>query len=214
MPRALRFVLGDTEYPFSLEKVDRTKLYGFKETVALDENEDACELATLADDGRTLIGKGGTGLGWLDADGCWTNKADLRPHNVDGDLVEPVPSSFNAPIKLFETASEADFLQHNIRLVYHLHWEPGESSLPPESGLDDLMAELRRGTIFKYAYSYRGGLEADTAFMLLNESDELMMLVGNVAEVQFVGMQSALPLEEESESDGDNTSSMLSFDMI
>jgi hypothetical protein len=213
MARALKFQLGETEYPFSLEKVDRTKLYGSKDTIALDENGTECSLATLADDGRTLIGKGGTGLGWLDADGLWRDKSELKPHNVDGDLVEPVPSSFNAPIKLFDSATPAEFLEHNIRLVYKLRWEPAESSSAPENGLDELIAELKRGTIFKFAYSYRGGLEADAAFLLLNEADDLMMVVGNSTDVRFVGIQSQAPTEPVEEID-DNSDASLSFDMI
>ena len=213
MARALKFQLGETEYPFSLEKVDRTKLYGSKETIALDENDTACSLATLADDGRTLIGKGGTGLGWLDADGLWRDKSELKPHNVDGDLVEPVPSSFNASIKLFESATAAEFLEHNVRLVYRLRWEPAEASASPENGLDELLGELKRGTIFRFPYSYRGGLEADVGFMLLSENGDLMMVVGNPAEVRFVGMQSQAPAEtlEATSDDGDES---LSFDMI
>ena len=36
-------------------------------------------MATLADDGRTLIERGGTGIGYLSVDGDWCDKTDLMP---------------------------------------------------------------------------------------------------------------------------------------
>ncbi len=118
MAKPLVFQLGDRDIAFSLNKVDRSKLYGFKEVQALDESNHVCRLGDLAGDGCTLIGRGGTGLGWLDADGCWREKAELVPVDTDGNTIEPVPSSFSAPIKLFETGDGRRLLgtQHSIGL--------------------------------------------------------------------------------------------------
>ncbi len=213
MAKPLVFLFGDQEIPLQLGKVDRGKLYGSKDTEAVDDQDQVCELATLADDGRTLIGRGGTGLGWLDADGKWCDKAQLNPHNVDGDPIEPVKSSFGAPIKLFDNASVEDVLDHSIRLVYQLRFDgPGESEASAQN-IDDLMVELKRGTIFKFPYSYRGGLEADVAFLLSNEEDELMLLVGNPTEVAFVGIQSQVTVDD-SEAAGDDGGGLMDFDMI
>ena len=105
MAKSLVFHLGEDEFSFAINKVDRSKLYGSKEVEAFDESDQKCELATLAGDGCTLIGRGGTGLGWLDADGSWRDKSQLTPIDKDGQEIEPVPSSFHAPIQLFETAT-------------------------------------------------------------------------------------------------------------
>jgi len=86
----------------------------------LDENDEPCELTTLADDGKTLIGKGGTGIGYLDADGNWSDKSQLNPVNLEGKPIEPVLSSFSAPIQLAQEISIEDYLDHNIRLIYQL----------------------------------------------------------------------------------------------
>ena len=58
-----------------MTKVDRAKLYGYKELLVLDENGETCEMATLAEDGHTVVGKGGTGMGYLSADGQWCDKS-------------------------------------------------------------------------------------------------------------------------------------------
>lgn len=202
MPRSLIFHLGETEFSVALNKVDRRKLYGYKDVEAIDESETACELATLADDGRTLIGRGGTGLGWIDADGSWHEKSDLTPVDKDGEKIDPVPSSFAAPIKLFETATVEQFLEHDIRLVYAIDLD-GETS--------DAMKELKRGTIFTFPYSYRGGLEADIAFLLTNANGDPMMVVGNPTQLEFTGMQAPVTVAEDEEGE---EGSLMDFDMI
>ena len=55
-------LLDGQEFPVSLVKVDRDKLYGSIEIEAFDEKGNAAELKVLAADGKTLIDKGGTAL--------------------------------------------------------------------------------------------------------------------------------------------------------
>lgn len=204
MPRPLVFQLGESEFSFTLKKVDRSKLYGFKEVKALNESEEKCELATLAGDGRTMIGKGGTGLGWLDADGNWREKAELKPVDTNGEEIQPVGSSYSAPVKLFDTASVEDYLEHNVRLVYGVECD-GDFS--------EIQSELDRGTIFKFDYSYRGGLEADVGFLLNNEDGTPMMAVGDRTKVEFLSLAApAATAEPEAEEKGDLD--MMDFDMI
>lgn len=207
MAKPLVFLFGDHEIPLNINKVDRTKLYGFKEVEAVGDDEELCELATLADDGRTLIGRGGTGLCWLDADGAWCNKGELKPVDVNGDEIRAVPSSFSAPIKLFDNATPEDLLNCNIRLVYSLE------AVNEDANLAELQTELKRGTIFTFPYSYRGGLEADTAFMLNNEEGETMLAVGTKTEFSFVGIQSQV-LSDDAEAAEDEDEDSMSFDMI
>ncbi|MEM7559152.1 MAG: hypothetical protein AAF394_08510 [Planctomycetota bacterium] len=216
MPRALVFQFGDGTLPLQMQKIDRSKLYGSKDVAALDAEEQACELATLADDGRTLVGKGGTALGWLDADGKWCSKNDLRPHNVDGDLVEPVPSSFDAPVKLFDTVTPDEYLSHNIRLMYRLVLDTSkvDDADAAEGEFAELVKQLQGGAIFSFPYSYRGGLAADAAFLLMNEEDEPMMVVGNPTQAAFVGIQAKVLEEEPQSGDTEDASDMMGFDMI
>ncbi len=162
MAKPLVFQFGGRDLPFGLNKVDRSKLYGYKETEVLAEDGQRCELATLADDGCTVVGRGGTGIGQVSVDGRWCDKQELKPIDVEGNPLTPVASSFNAPIRLLETASVADYLSHNIRLVYHLL---------PDGDVADLVTVMQQGTLFSFPYSYRGGLVADAGFLLLGEDD-------------------------------------------
>jgi len=162
--RSIEFDYGGQPIEFEMHKVDRTKLYGFKVLEVLDENGAPCELTTLADDGKTLIGKGGTGIGYLTADGDWCEKGDLKPVDLEGKPITPVKSSFSAPIPLAKEISIEEYLNHNFRLIYLLELKEENPKL---------VEQLKSGTIFKFGYSFRGGLEADAGVMLMNDDDEI-----------------------------------------
>src|SRR5260221_701392 len=98
---------------FTLEKVDRTKLYGYVETEVMDESGKRCELGTLAGDGRSIIGKGGTAIAYLSQDGLWRKKAELKPVDVHGKVITPVKSTFDAPVALERQATIDDYLSHS-----------------------------------------------------------------------------------------------------
>jgi len=205
MPRTLSFTLGENQIDFAMHKVDRSRLYGFKDLLVLDEEGEACELTTLAEDGKTLIGKGGTGIGYLDVDGNWVDKSDLTAVDLEGIKIDPVPSSFAAPIVLGAKADAEDFLNHNIRLIYRLESEALD---------ENLAADLADGAIFKFDYSFRGGLEADVGFLLHNEAGEIFFLVGDPSHVAYVGLQQAAPTAAEATGDDSSAEDLMDFGMI
>jgi hypothetical protein len=128
------FQFGDHEIPFALEKIERSRLYGYKEVEVLDEHGRRCELATLADDGRTVVGRGGIAMGYLSVEGQWCDRSQLTAVDLDGKPMAPIPSSFGAPIKLFDTVDVGVYLSHDIRLVYQLRPEGDASGLAAEPG--------------------------------------------------------------------------------
>ena len=202
MAKPLVFQLGDGDIAFGLNKVDRSRLYGYKEVEVLDEKGRRCELATLAGDGHTVIGRGGSSFAQLSVDGEWCEKSALKPVDTDGHEMQPVPSSYSAPIPLTEPTTVADYLQHNIRLVYQLE---------PEGDATAIYDRLKEGAIFKFAYSYRGGLEADAAFLIQGADSNYFMAVGSPTRVEFIGPTQVSTVEEESEGDD---ADMMDFDMI
>jgi hypothetical protein len=201
MAKPLVFQFGEAELPFALNKVDRSKLYGYKELEVLDEQGRRCELATLAGDGQTVVGRGGAALAQLDADGRWTDKSQLKPIDLEGREIQPVASSYSAPIPLLEMATVDEYLRHNIRLVYQLE---------PSADVAPLAELLKSGAIFKFPYSYRGGLEADAGFLMQGEDGNLFLLVGSPTRLEFIGMAQVAAVEEETEEEGE----LMDFDMI
>src|SRR5882757_8757636 len=120
-PLVLRF--GSDEIPFDLSKVDRAGLYGFIETEAQDAKGRKCFSATLADDGQTLVGSGGSAFASLAPDGSWLEKSSLKAIDAQGNPIVPVPSSYSAPVPVTKTATIDEYLSHNIRAVYQISCE-------------------------------------------------------------------------------------------
>lgn len=203
--RELTFSWQDAPVALGLEKVDRSKLYGFVEEVVLDEDGTPCELATLAGDGRTVIPKGGTGLVYLDHEGRWIERDDMTAVTPEGEVLEATPSSFDAPIALETRATADDVLGCDARLVYQLHTT---DSLP-----EALAAALGEGAIFTFPFAYRASLTPDTAFLLEGAQGGLFLLACVPLEVQFVRHTPRVPPELV---DGDGTADgeLLDFDLL
>jgi hypothetical protein len=205
MAKPLVFEYAGQRIECDLAKISREKLYGYKETEALDDAGRRCELATLADDGHTLIGRGGVALGYLTADGEWRDKTQLKPVSPEGEELKPFPSSFSAPIELTDRISTEAFLEHDVRAVYHL------SSAAEWAALKD---ELTSGTVFAFPFSYRGGLTPDTAFLLANLAGEVFLAVGKRADIRFVDLKETAELLAEEGEEGEEEADMMDFEMM
>jgi len=201
--KPLVFNFGGSELAFQLNKIDRSKLYGYKELEVLDQQGRRCELATLAGDGHTVVGRGGAALATLDADGRWCDKSQLKPVDLDGKEICPVASSYSSAIDCLAPCSVDEYLQHNIRLVYQLEAEGDVASLADE---------LRQGTIFKFPYSYRGGIEADAGFLLAGEDGNVFFAVGNPTKVEYIGLAQVAVAEDENPETEEMD--LMDFDMI
>jgi len=191
MAKPLVLTYDGKDIPFSLAKVDRSKLYGSVDIETLDEDGNICEMAVLAGDGKTLIGKGGTALAYISQNGEWCDKSNLKPVDFDGNEIKPVQSSFNQPNPLERKVTIDEFLNFNIRSSYMLNCE---TELDPK-----LLDELGNGAIYAFPFSYRGGLEPDTAFLLKGTDDTIWMLVGKETEIHFIGYEQTAAVEEAEE---------------
>ena len=205
MARALGFRHGSVELAFGLEKLDRKKLYGFVDSEATDAEGRPCELAVLASDGRTLVGRGGSSLLMLNADGQYCPREELSPVRESGEPVTRVPSSFDAPIALDRRASIDELLSHNIKSVY---------LLTPPMGADELLKELRQGFIYTFPFSYRGGLDPDVGFLVANGEGAPFLLLGKPTQFQFVSLAQEAAVDEETALDTDDESDDMDFAMM
>jgi hypothetical protein len=173
---------------FAIQKVDRTKLYGYVDLEVVDEAGRACELGTLLGDGHSVVGKGGTGLAYLSPDGLWRRKAELRPVDRDGNPIPTVKSTFDSVVPLSDQATIEDYLSHNIHLIYLLTHEPPEGmSAQP---IDELTEDLRGGTIYRFPFCYRGGIAATVGFLLAGGDGNLFLCVGVPTTIEYVGLKS------------------------
>ncbi len=203
MAKPLVLSLDGQEFPVRLTKIDREKLYGTVEIEAFDDKGNPVALRVLAYDGKTVIDKGGTALATVNESGNSISRKDLVPVNSDGEELEPVPSSFSVTNEL-ETASIDEYLSLSVKSVYSLDSEDG-------SELDLLKDVLSDGRIYKFPFSYRGGIEYDAACLLENHGD-IFMVVGVPSSLQYLKLGQAAVLdtvEEQAVSEED-----LDFDLL
>ncbi len=203
MPRELILSLDGREFPVTMVKIDRDKLYGSVEIEAFDEKGREASLRVLAADGKTLIDKGGTSLATVNEKGTSVDRTSLKAVDENGDPIEPVPSSFNGP-NVLERATTDEYLSQMLKSVYLLG--PGE-----DGDIKYLLDHLAGDDIFTFPFSYRGGLEYDKAFVLGAEN-EAFMVVGKPAEFVFLKLNQATVLDsvEEQEVSVDD----LDFDLL
>ncbi len=205
MAKPLVLNFGGTDFPFQLSKVERSDLYGSVETETLDEQGRKCFLATLADDGKSIITSGGSAFATLSADGSWVEKKTLIPTDSQGNAIKPCPSSYAAPCPLETKVSIDDYLSHNIRAVYQVSCEVD---------MGPLMDELKQGTIFQIPYSFRGGLEPDAGFLLLSADGTPFFAVGTPTKLEFVGFDQPAAVVEEEDPFADAEDDSLDFGMM
>jgi len=192
MARPLTLSLDGEEYQISLVKIDRDKLYGSVDIEAYDEKGNEASLRILAADGKTLIDKGGTALATLTDKGDSVERNELVPVDAEGKPIEQVASSFGKTTPV-EVATIEDYFLQIIKSVYLV--------LPFEGAeLKGLRDVLSAGRIFTFPFSWRGGIEYDTAY-LIGAEDEVFIVVGKQAEFEYVKLNQAALLDAGEEED-------------
>lgn len=175
---------GGEQFKLLPQKIDRNKLYGYTELRAQNAEGAVCCQASINSDGVNIICPGATKIAVLDEKGNWVDKQSLIPTNEDGSVLKWIPSSFDGGINLTEEATLEDILDLTIQSVYQLTGED-------VAGLVNEIGDR----IFTFDFSYRGGFEANTAFMLASEGS-LFLLSGVKGSFEYLG------LEEVGELDG------------
>lgn len=203
MARPLVLSLDGTEFPVTLVKIDREKLYGRVEIEAYDEKGREASLRVLAADGKTLIDKGGTALATVTDKGDSVDRNDLIPITVDGEKIEQVPSSFNQT-NILKPATVEDYFTQVVKSVYLVG--PHE-----DADISGLLDHLSTERIFTFPFSWRGGIEYDNAFVI-GAGGEAFIVVGKQADFQFIKLNQAAMLDASEEED--LSADELDFDLM
>jgi len=191
--------LDDVEYDVAPTKVDRRKLYGWTQTVALDDAGRECTLASMDGSGTFVIPPGGTGLGILAPDRSWVDRSGLKAVTTDGQDAPLPPSSYDAPVALTRVVTPDELLDFNITAVYQLA-DSGELSI----ALGD--------RILAFDYVYRAGYTSNQAFVLAADG-AAFMLVGYRNDFAYVGLAQAEGVDEE-EADEPDADDDIDFSMF
>ena len=206
MPRQLILSLDGREFPVTLVKIDRDKLYGSVEIEAFDEKGREASLRVLAADGRTLIDKGGTALTTVNEKGTSVDRTTLKAVDEDADPIEPVPSSFNEPNEL-KPADLEDYMSQMFKSLYLI--QPA----PEDGDLSYLKDHLDGEQIYTFPFSWRGGLEHDQAYVL-GSGGEAFMVVGKPADFEYVKLNQATALDTTATEEEEISADDIDFDLL
>lgn len=203
MAKVLRLSLDGNEFEVMITRIDRDDLYGRVEVEAFDEKGKPAELKVLAADGKTLIERGGSALAVVNEKGDSVERTELTPVDIDGKELAKVESSFGQTNAL-DKADVDDYLGLVVKSVYVL--DPAE-----DADIDFLLGHLDGGQMYKFPFSYRGGIEHDAAYILGNGKDAFMIL-GKDGDVDYLKLNQATVLDpqEEVEISADE----ISFDLL
>lgn len=193
---------GEEESRFDFSKVDRSKLYGRRERVILDENGDRCVAAFLTADGAALVPPGGTAHIYVDEHFDTVERSALRAVDELGNELPITPSTLGEPQPL-EPVSAARFLDHVVQSVYELS---------PTTLGDALKKALADGELFESVYNYREGYDPDTLF-LIETGEGIFGLVAKPTGFEFLEREPP-PAEEGEAEEADELEDDLDFSMM
>lgn len=165
MPRQLTFKIKRKEYAVTPVKVDRRKLYGWTEILALDEQGRPCKLVTTDQTGTLVIPRGGTAIAVLTPKGDWVDRDQLVTVRDDGTPAEIIPSSYSVTVKLNRKVTDEEYLDYSITDFYELNDAP--------EGLLKAVGD----DIYTFDYTYLDSYESSPAFVMAS-GGTLFMLVG------------------------------------
>jgi hypothetical protein len=201
MAKNLTLLLKNKEYAAAPVKIDRKKLYGWTETIALDESGGECSSVTMDETGTLLIPPGGIGLAVLDPELRWVERSSLKAVTADGSDAPLIPSSYDEPIKLDTKAGVNEVLDHTISSVYQLGGDT-----------EDLAASLGED-IYTFTYSYRSDYEGSTAFLLAQDKT-VFLLIGFKAGFEYLSLEEAVSIEEAAEEESTEDDDEIDFSMM
>jgi len=192
LARNLTFSIDGNDFELLPKKIDRNKLYGWSEVVAIDDEGEKCNIISMDETGTILIPKGGLGLGILSSDGSWVERNDLKAVALDGKDIEIFHSSYKSKINLDSTISPEEFLNYSITFIYQL--KNPNSDLDVDSNLINNI----KNNIYTFKYANRDSYEPNQGF-LIEKGGVLFLLVGYKNEFEMLSLNESAIIEEDSE---------------
>ncbi|ETR73478.1 MAG: hypothetical protein OMM_00924 [Candidatus Magnetoglobus multicellularis str. Araruama] len=207
MAKQLIFQTDQKDHPCDIVRLDRKKLYGWKDLEAIGPDGTPCIRVDIDETGSFIIPKGGKALGNIGLDGRWVEKSDLKAVDSNGKPAVLKPSSFDSPITLDTTVDIETYLDHSIDSVYIIN---------PDDTIKESLTTIIRSAkgIFTFPFNYRPDYAPKTAF-LIEANNNIYMLIGTVTEFEFIGLEQMADLNVSDEEDDDfNIEDDLDFSMM
>ena len=187
MGKNIHFVIEGKSWSAGISKVDRNKVYGHVEEIISDSNGELCSVASILEDGQTIIVSGATALKTVDSENKEISKDAIKTVNLDCTDAVLVPSSYDTDAVL-TLGTLDDLFNLEITAVYQLVWEDEADKL-------DLIAYLGTNKVLKFVFNYRADYEGADA-VLITAQNQVFALTGKFLEFQFLENKQVIVLED------------------
>ncbi len=175
---------GTAEVKASLEKFQRSDLYGYKIYERRDEAGSVLAQARITWDGQHIIPDKGATQIFLDEDKNYVPSADIYDVDKEGEPLQEQPSSYKIGIDLENTITIDEFFTHNFETTYTL------SSLDDPASLLLIQvaceALLRTGKLYTFKYAYLDSYYPQDAVIIPHDGD-LVVAIGKRFELRWIG---------------------------
>jgi hypothetical protein len=202
MARLVKFFIEKESFEAAINKLDREKVYGWTEMLATDANGNACQTASLLNDGRTMVATGGIAQKTVDSQNLEVDKSTLIAKLPDLSNAVLQPSIYDQPVT-FSIASIEDLLDLDVTSVYELAFDSEEEK-------SKLKLKFSKDTVYTFLFNYRTDYEAADAFIIYNGS-EFFILTGNKNQFKFLTNEIVEPIVVE---ENDLSEEELDFGML
>lgn len=204
MGKNLHFVIEGKSWSAGISKVDRNKVYGHVEEVISDSNGELCTVASILDDGQTIIVSGATALKTVNSDNREVSKDTIKTVNLNGTDAVLVPSSYDTDAVLTPGTLD-DLFNLEITAVYQLVWDDEAAKL-------DLISYLSTNKVLKFVFNYRADYEGADA-VLITAQNQVFALTGKFLEFKFLENKQII-ITEESEAESNVEEDAMDFGML
>ena len=189
MARKATLIFDKLSFSAEFVKVDRKKLYGWSKIVVNDKDKNPCSSASIADGSHILPSKSTTLQGFNEK-GEYISRSNLVGVDLDNNLVEKVPSTYDIDTELKHSTLDKYF-SLNVKSVYQLNVVENK---------EGLLNILKDKIVLTFSFNYRADYEADDAF-ILSSNEHIFVVVGTPASFEFIGLENkeeeVVELEEE-----------------
>jgi hypothetical protein len=204
MGKNIHFVIEGKSWSAGISKVDRNKVYGHVEEIISDSNGELCSVASILEDGQTIIVSGATALKTVDSENKEISKDAIETVNLDGTDAVLVPSSYDTDAVLTPGTLD-DLFNLEITAVYQLVWEDEAAKL-------DLIAYLGTNKVLKFVFNYRADYEGADA-VLITAQNQVFALTGKFLEFQFLENKQVV-VPEDTDADATVEEDSMDFGML
>lgn len=204
MGKNIHFVIEGKSWSAGISKVDRNKVYGHVEEIISDSNGELCTVASILEDGQTIIVSGATALKTVDSEYKEISKDAIKTVNLDGTDAVLVPSSYDTDAVLTPGTLD-DLFNLEITSVYQLVWEDEAAKL-------DLIAYLGTNKVLKFVFNYRADYEGADA-VLITAQNQVFALTGKFLEFQFLENKQVI-VPEDTDADATVEEDSMDFGML